>query len=295
MIGSNMQTILITGINGFLGSYLAKSLSNEYSIIGLEYSLNKLFRLKGYNFKVYFSTIDELENIFTENKIDFVIHTATVYRNLNESIESLFNTNIKLPIKLFELANKFNSQAFINTDTFFNNPQFEYSYLGEYTLSKKHCLEWLKIITTDIKLINMKLFHMYGPNDSPNKFVPQIIHNLKNNVKDIKLTKGEQKRDFIYITDVISAFYCVINNFNSIKTHFSNFDVGTGSSTTIRKFVEISRDTIKSNSTLNFGALEYRKGEIMDSIANTKCLEKLGWKPHIDIYNGLNELIKYSK
>jgi len=41
-----MKTILITGINGFLGSHLAKALSSEYNIIGLEYSIENLFRVR---------------------------------------------------------------------------------------------------------------------------------------------------------------------------------------------------------------------------------------------------------
>ena len=48
-----MKTILITGINGFLGSHLAKTLSEKYNIIGLEYSLENLFRIAECNYKVY--------------------------------------------------------------------------------------------------------------------------------------------------------------------------------------------------------------------------------------------------
>ena len=48
-----MKTLLITGINGFLGSHLAKTLQEKYDIIGLENSSKDLFRLNDYNFKVY--------------------------------------------------------------------------------------------------------------------------------------------------------------------------------------------------------------------------------------------------
>lgn len=41
-----MKKILITGINGFLGSHIAKNLRNDYNIIGLEYENKNLFRLK---------------------------------------------------------------------------------------------------------------------------------------------------------------------------------------------------------------------------------------------------------
>lgn len=58
-----MKTILITGINGFLGSHLAKALSADYNIVGLEYSLENLFRMEGSNIKIY-SSKEDLEKIF---------------------------------------------------------------------------------------------------------------------------------------------------------------------------------------------------------------------------------------
>ena len=47
-----MKTILITGINGFLGSNLAERLNSNFEIIGLENSLENLFRLKDTFYKV---------------------------------------------------------------------------------------------------------------------------------------------------------------------------------------------------------------------------------------------------
>ena len=40
-----MKTLLITGINGYLGSELAKKYDKEYNVIGLEYTLENLFRI----------------------------------------------------------------------------------------------------------------------------------------------------------------------------------------------------------------------------------------------------------
>ena len=285
-----METILISGINGFLGSSLAKSLSRDFNIIGLENSLDNLFRLKNNNFKIYNSE-GNIEEIFQNEKIKIIIHTATIYRKMNEPVENLLNTNIILPTKLLELAQNYSVVAFINTDTFFNNSKFNYSYLGEYTLTKKHCLDWLKIINKNTKLINMRLFHMYGKNDSKLKFIPKLIDDLKGHLPEIKLTQGEQKRDFIYIADVVSAFTCVIKNIKNIKSNYTNIEVGSGSSIPIKRFVEIAHELTKSKSVLNFGALDYRNGEIMDSKANIQLLSNLGWQPHTNIYQGIHELL----
>jgi len=74
-----MKTILITGINGYLGSHLAKFLTASYNIIGLEYSLENLFRIKENDFKVYSVENGVPEKLFKEQTIDAIIHTATFW------------------------------------------------------------------------------------------------------------------------------------------------------------------------------------------------------------------------
>ncbi len=280
-----MKTVLITGINGFLGSHLAKGLSKNYKIVGLEYSVENLFRLKDYSFKVY-SSGDEINTIFKENEIFAIIHAATIYRKDTDPIESLILTNILLPVKLFELANCFNVTLFLNTDSFFNNEKYKYSYLSDYTLSKKQVLEWLKSIEGECKLINMKIFHMYGPDDSPGKFIPQIMSKLKNNEPYVDATLGEQIRDFIYISDVVAAYKLVLQK-SSLMEMFVEFEVGTGYATSIKELILEIKKSTKSTTKLNFGALDYRPNEIMKSKANIKALSELGWSPKIYIEDGI--------
>ena len=286
-----MKTILITGINGFLGSHLAKCLSDNNQIIGLEYSTENLFRLKKDEFKVYSSELDNLKTIFEENNIDFVVHTATTYRVFNNSIESMLKTNVLLPIKLYELANHFGAEAFLNTDSFFNDPNSNYSYLGDYTLTKRCCVDFLKSIQNQTKIINMKLFHMYGPSDSPDKFVSFIMNELKSNKPLIKLTKGDQMRDFIFVEDVVNAFKLIINSTESLEEKFTEFEIGTGKSVSIKDFVCLTSKLLGSKSKLDFGALKHRGGEIMFSQAKNDSILSLGWKINYDLEKGINQII----
>lgn len=288
-----MKVILITGINGFLGSSLAKYLNKENKVIGLEYSKDNLFRLNGYKFKVYGVNSTPLSRIFEDQKIDFIIHTATVYGHDQNNFENMINTNVLLPLKLYTIASEYRVKAFLNTDTFFNNKEFDYSYLADYTLTKKQCLDWLKLKINKTKLLNLKVFHMYGPGDSQNKFVTKLFTELKNNKKEINLTLGEQKRDFIYIEDVVNAYNCIICKVDLIKTNFVEFEIGHGRTTSIMEFVETAKEVIGSNSKLLFGTIGYRKGEIFESRADTLSLINLGCK--IPELNLKNDLLKFYK
>lgn len=66
------------------------------------------------------------------------------------------------------------------------------------------------------KMINIKIEHMYGALDDENKFIYWLINKLKQNVEKIDLTSGVQKRDFIYIDDIVSAY----ENYNSKYKYF---------------------------------------------------------------------------
>lgn len=285
--------ILITGINGFLGSHLAKHLKQSFEVIGLEYSIDNLHRIEDEGFTVYESNDSTLETIFSTNKIYAVVHVATIYRRQGEPILNLLNTNINLPLRLFELSSKHDVKLFLNTDSFFNNASYTYSYLSDYTMSKKHSLEWIHLLasTSKCKVANMKVFHMFGENDAPGKFIPFVIEKIKNNEAFLELTPGEQTRDFIYVNDVATAFETVLLNFDKLE-QFNEFEVGSGESHTIRDLVTLIKEVTNSSTELKFGALPYREGEIMESSCNNFNLLKLGWMPVFNLKSALQNCLK---
>lgn len=287
------KKILITGINGFLGSHLAKHLKISFEIVGLEYSLKNLHRIASEGFKVYSTNDTVLETVFKENDFYAIIHLATVYRRQSEPIFDLLNTNINLPVQLLELSGKYNVNLFLNTDSFFNNPKYSYSYLSDYTLSKKHSLEWIKLLasSSSCKVVNMKVFHMFGENDAPGKFIPFILKKIISNEPNLDLTPGNQTRDFIYVEDVVFAFEHVINFFIGLQG-YQEFEIGTGKSYTIKDFVTALKEVTNSKTVLNFGGLAYREGEIMKSEVESFKLKDIGWKPKFNLKESLRSYIE---
>ena len=286
------NTILLTGATGFLGSYLLRELiSREYNVVILKRSYSNSWRIEDLLPKVTSYDIDKTNfNVpFQQQKIDTVIHTATNYGRLNNSLFEVADTNLLFSIKLLDTALKFETKVFINTDTLLNRD------VNSYSLSKKQFLEWLKFFSNKIKVINLKFEHMYGPKDDDTKFVTWIIKQLIRNTPEINLTKGEQKRDFIYIDDVVNVFILMLDKLDSFKS-FTEFDVGTGANEELRHFIKkIYHIVCKKkniNSKLNFGANPYRKGEPMEICKNIKPLYVLGWKPKQKIEMGINMIIE---
>ena len=133
---------------------------------------------------------------------------------------------------------------------------------------------------------------MFGENDSNNKFINRIINKIKKNNEDhIDLTDGIQKRDFIYVLDVVAAFVRVIKSFDKLNNKFYNFEVGTGKAISIKNAVKLIKDISKSNVKLRFGVLPKRKGEILLSCANNSALKELGWNIEYSFEKAIKRII----
>jgi len=279
-----MKTILVTGINGFLGSHLAKRLSQNYHILGIEYKPENLFRLEGFDFEVFDSSNESIRNLFENRKIDFIIHTATFYGRGDEDLPQIAETNLFMPFRLLNSGIKNNVTAFINTDTVLDR------FVSAYALTKNQFREWLYFRRNEIKTINMQLEHFYGKGCSNSNFVTAMIERLKNNDPVIDLTAGEQQRDFIYYEDVVSAFEIIIRKNDEIATG-SNFQAGSGEQISIKELMLFLKKEIGSSSELNFGAVPYRENELMKVGTDSGGLRKLGWKPKYGIKEGVLKLV----
>lgn len=281
-----MKTILITGINGYLGSNLAKKLSAKYKIVGLEYSIENLFRIAEYNYKVYSAKDGIPDVIFAEQTIDIIVHTATFYGRNNEDFHKMFNANLYSPFKLLDKAIQHGCKLFVNTDTILDR------FVSTYALTKKQFQEWLYLRRNEIKIINMQLEHFYGPGANPTNFITAMINKLKSNETSIDLTLGEQQRDFVYIDDVVNAYLTVIEKQNLINDTYSSFQVCTNQLVSIKKIMNLLKELTKSSSTLNFGAIPYRENELMHSQTDSADLLLLGWHPRHAIQDGLKITIQ---
>ena len=287
------NTLLFTGGTGFLGSNILENIvDSNYKIIVLKRATSNITRIEEITNKLILYDIDliNLEKIFLEHKINKIIHCATNYgRKISNPLE-IIDANLIFPLKLLYLGKKHNVSAFINTDTILDKK------ISSYSLSKSQFKQWLETYSSKMICINIELEHFYGPKDNDSKFATYIIHKLLNEVERIDLTKGEQKRYFIYIEDVVDAFIKIVDYSNSLKKGIYIFQVGSQEAIEIRKFVEMAKILTNNTKTfLNFGVLPYRDNEVMEFDLDLSQLEKLGWQPKTPLIEGLKKTIEIER
>ena len=271
---------------------LRKLIDTEYHIVLLVRRTSNFSKIADMLEKVtlFYSENANLGKFFAKNRIDCVIHCATNYGRKGQLPLTILDSNLILPLKLLQIGSENGLKCFMNTDTVLG------MNISHYSLSKAQFNEWLKIYSDRLVCINLALEHFYGPGDDESKFVTWIVRALLKNSKSINLTSGDQKREFVYIDDVVDAFLRVIKSYASLENGYIPYEIGSKNAVKIREFVILVKSLIKNNATeLNFGAIPYRKGEIMEYKTDLSSINKLGWKARVPLNKGLRKTIAFER
>jgi CDP-paratose synthetase len=294
----------MTGASGFLGRATLEQLLLDpglFVVVAHRSStpssfLTKLNPLKTHIFNVEIE--EEIQSIFSKYEIKTILHLATNYGRHNRSIDSVLSANLVLPLKLLTHGIAANVQHFINIDSFYNKAGNLNDQLFNYSQSKQALIPWLKQYSNQIKVSNLILEHMYGPGDAEDKFIPTLIKSSLCDFSDgLKLSRGQQERDFIFVDDVVSAIQAVVEEAMSMgkleKIGYQDIGVGHGKGTNLIQLAEIIIRIIGTSSPPPFSNAPYKKHEIMSSIADNSKLVQLGWTPKTDLIEGLAQTIEF--
>jgi len=278
------NSYIITGSSGYIGRRLVKVLKNHNNhIYELEKDTNgnHLWENESYLHSLFKDAVNKSVNVK-------VVHTATKYEP-DPSYRAQVKANILLPLKMIEYSIAYNIKHFINIDSFFTNTlePNKFTRLPSYTLSKAQIKDWFIFFDKKIDIINCKIFHMYGPEDSSKKFVNFFIQSLIDGKKKLELSSCETIRDFIFIDDVISALERIILSDNLMH---NNYEIGTGIKTSVKDFCIQARNMLNSKTELIFGEFNIH-GDLHSQIANISNLAETGWEPSYNISDGIKSLI----
>lgn len=299
--------VLVTGGAGFIGSHLVDYLINQKKIKKVvvldnikDGTLKNLKKsLKSKKFSFYKKDIRNFNSINKHfHKIDAVYHLAAlsdVVPSIEEPIKYL-DTNIMGTVNVLESMRKYNVTKIIyaassscygipknypTTEKEEIDTRYPYSFsknIGEQTIQ-----HWSK--TFKIKYVSLRLFNVYGIRSRTNSsygaalgvFLKQKLSNYPFTI----IGNGRQKRDFVFIDDVVRAFYLSLNK----KVENSIFNIGSGSPRSVLEMIKI----LGGKKVF----IPKRPGEPNITHANIKKAKTtLKWKPKVSLESGLKKVLE---
>ncbi|HHH53495.1 MAG TPA: NAD-dependent epimerase/dehydratase family protein [Bacteroidetes bacterium] len=292
------KKILVTGGNGYLGSFLVGALKKELADVTV---LDK----EGLT-TVGFFKVDITDEIAVKEAIDIIkpeiiFHLASsldrnrdfmMYKKVND-INHLGTFNLLSALKDIHYDNFIftsTSEVYGENKVPFHENQMP-KPVSQYSLTKVYAEN---LIQTFSKTFNknytiLRLFNFYGEDMPSNFFIPQMIDAFSNK-KYFEMTKGEQKRDFLYIYDVIQA---LILSAKHPKAKNELFNVCSGKTATLRQLAEEVKSQMKSDCKIKYGAIPYRETEIWNMVGdNSKIKDTLNYEVKYDLAEGIKKLLK---
>lgn len=315
-----MYNYLVTGGAGFIGSTLVNRISKDNNVVIVDdLSMGDITKIKDINkTNVDFiegSVTDEqlMTKIFNENQFDYIFHLAAVASVADSVVRPVetHEVNFESVLLLLELCRKnqknlkrlvFSSSAAVYGDEP-TLPKLETSTIKPLTpyavdkfAAERYVLNYNSLYNLPTSAV--RFFNVYGPNQNPNSPYSGVLSILTDryetllNGEESSFTifgDGEQRRDFVYIDDVVDALLLVADSVDSLG---NVYNVGTGNATSLNSIISTYHKYLGKSININHEAR--RDGDIQDSYSDISNLKGLGFAPKYSVTTGIEKYLEFT-
>lgn len=266
------MNILLTGATGFIGHHLYKYLSSKHEVFVLVRPSTQCKDFPSSHIFVFEDNIELLSIFIKENRIEGIIHLASLYlaSHRSEQVKDLILSNVYLGTALLEATKKTNVSWFLNTGTIWQNYQSPaysdtYNPVNLYAATKQAFLTVAKyyLETSSIRFCTLKLCDTYGPNDTRRKILSLFEENAISG-QFLDMSPGEQKIDLIHVDDVVKGFEILMDILsNSQKDYRQEYVLTSGHQYSLRELAVMYEKKHHVKLNIHWGGRPYREREVM--------------------------------
>ncbi len=303
LISLKGRRVLITGANGFIGGHLTGALNGLGALVSVADIRPGGSTAPVREYAGDLCDVDFTQTCVKECDPEIIIHlAASKERSVDIGAFSLaISSNLTGSLNLFAAAMKLRGLKSIvvlgtaeeygnNTTPFVEDmrerPVSAYSY-------SKLCVTRLCETLNSLHgtpFVVLRPTVAYGPGQGHEMFLPALIKTLLAN-REFPMTSGIQTRDFIYVTDLISAIQLASV---TPKAAGRVINIGSGSPVAIGEIAVKAARMLGREDLLRIGALDYRHGEAMEYYVDTGIARQLlDWTASISLEEGLRRTIEY--
>ncbi|HII23642.1 MAG TPA: NAD-dependent epimerase/dehydratase family protein [Candidatus Poseidoniaceae archaeon] len=309
--------VLVTGGAGFIGHNLVKTLlSNQYQVNILDIVSNEDSRVKtliqmGANY--FQGDIRDLAAISKAGQgCSHVVHLAAQTsvsasmenKTLNDEINIGGTRNIIEFVNTGEIKKVVSASSAAVYGNCDQMPLIEESAgdcLSPYAESKfQNEQDLLTMVNDDIGVHVLRFFNVYGPGQGTDSnyaaVIPSFIDNIILGNSPTIFGDGNQSRDFIEVSDVISLILLIL--IDDSETPNDIYNVATQTETSIQELLTLIGNSVsQTESSIEIPPASYqskRSGDIDSSCASiSKVKSAFGWQPKIELKQGILSLVEY--
>jgi nucleoside-diphosphate-sugar epimerase len=290
----NNESVIVTGATGFIGSHLVSSLISEgfdvHVIVRKTSCVSRIGNNTGQSFiHIYDGSIESLKNTFSLVKPKYVFHLASLFlaKHDDTNILNLLQSNIVFSTQLVEAMVDADVRYLINTGTSWQHYDNKiYNPVNLYAATKQAFETILEfyIQTSNLKVLTLKLFDTYGPND-PRKKILSLLNDFSKSGALLTMSAGDQMIDLVYIDDVIRAYQCARKTISEQTAGQSQYGVCSNRPITLKHLVQLFEEELKTKINVDWGKRPYRDREVMVPWIGSHCLPN--WQTQISLEEGL--------
>jgi len=299
-----METILVTGATGFIGSHLVPLLRSRYDVYTLERYVTGRYSLDPeYTYYADLNDHVSIRKIIGKLKPNRVIHLAAIsavaysYNHSNEVMNTNYRATMNLAEACLELLD-FKQFIFAGTSEEYGQqgsfPIKEDAPLranSPYSASKIAADRYLQYLyeAYDLPFTVVRPFNTYGRMRNRHFIVERIITQMLSG-GEVTLGDPHPRRDFMYIVDHLNAYLACIGNDKAVGEAF-NFC--TGVEVTIKTLADNLKDLTGWKGEVQWNKTQSRPYDIYRLLGdNGKAKRILGWMPQYSLEDGLTETIR---
>lgn len=282
---------LVTGGRGFIGSELVALLEMQEDIVEISDYYCSFNNPHLNEIDDWIDSQERLKN--PDDHVDIIFHLAAVSR-ISDSIKNpglSFETNVMKTVSLLDFIKR--TKERIGKDIKLVYAASSCSYgdvtLNPYAASKYSgelaCQTFSKTYGT--KTAIARFFNVYGGVDYNNPGVVDIFIRNYMNKTPLKITgTGEQKRDFIHVSDICSALVAIATD---AKFEGEIYNIGTGENYSVNDIASCFPDAIIERVPARIGELESTLAEDLSKI------HELGWEHNVNLKNYIDALVAFAR
>jgi nucleoside-diphosphate-sugar epimerase len=296
-----MKKILITGANGFVGSFLKKKLCLKYKVYGVDI-IKDNFKHKNYKFTNHDVSDSSLLKKFSKINIDQIVHLSAISTDkiFKDKPASSFSSNINSVINLLNLASlkKIENFTFASSEWAYGNQNMMKKLNEKFKIDRSKNLSGYgvsKLIGEDI-IINfynnniiknytiLRFGIVFGPRKKPSSAVEGLLKEVK---KDKIIFIGGSKksaRKFIYIDDLISGLEKVIK-----KKRKGIYNLSNDKLYNMEDIVKTANNIFKLDKKI---FIKNKSKPVIRNMQNQKFKKTFLWKPKYDLKLSIKDIIK---